>query len=70
MVAGGDDAVAVGVQDEEVGVGAHLDDALARVDAENAGRIFRHDAGQPPDGQAALDHALAVHQRDNGLDAG
>ena len=62
VVPGGDDAVAARVENQQIGVGTNLDYALAGVEAKNTGRVLGHDPGQPPDGQASLHHALAVHQ--------
>ena len=59
----------VGIDDGEVGVGAHPDRALPWVEPEDARRILGHHARHPRHREAALHHALAPHERHQRLDA-
>ena len=70
VVFGAYDGFALGVDDGDVGVGAHLEGTLLWVETEDAGGVFRHAAGQPCDGEVATDDAFAVGKGSEGLDAG
>ena len=57
-----------GVPDDQVGIGAHGQRALARVKPEQFGRRLAHHLHQPRQANLAAIHAGVVHHREHGLD--
>src|SRR5262249_50076308 len=61
-------ALVIRVVDQQIGVGADTDGALARIETERARGILGEHARHPRERQAAVDDALAVDQRHQRLE--